>query len=81
MVELASPSDEGPRGVTALRRKMERYRRNGTQLCLLLLPAEQAVELWRAGAAEFERLAPAETLSAEPQFSGLVLDLADVWQG
>ena len=29
VVELASPSDEGPRGVNALRQKMELYRRNG----------------------------------------------------
>ena len=32
VVELASPSDEGPRGVSALRQKMELYRRNGAQL-------------------------------------------------
>ncbi len=42
VVELASPSDEGPRGVSALRQKMELYRRNGAQLGLLLLPAGAA---------------------------------------
>ena len=29
VVELASPSDEGPRGLTALRQKMAAYQRNG----------------------------------------------------
>lgn len=48
VVELASPSDEEPRGVTALRQKMELYRRNGARLDWLLLPAEQAVETWQA---------------------------------
>lgn len=39
VVELASPSDEGPRSVTALRQKMEQYRSNGAQLGWLLLAA------------------------------------------
>ena len=47
VVELASPSDEGPRGAEALRHKMALYRRNGAQLGWLLLPAEQAAEIWR----------------------------------
>ena len=38
VVELASPSDEGPRGVTALRRKMDQYQANGARLGCLLLP-------------------------------------------
>jgi len=32
VIELASPSDEGPRGVTALRRKMDLYQANGACL-------------------------------------------------
>ncbi|MEB3308223.1 MAG: Uma2 family endonuclease [Cyanobacteriota bacterium] len=32
VVELASPSDEGPRGLTALRRKMAAEQSNGAQL-------------------------------------------------
>ncbi len=31
VVELASASDEGPRGLTALRRKMAAYQRNGAR--------------------------------------------------
>ena len=37
MVELASPTDEGPRGVSALRRKMASYQANGARLGWLLL--------------------------------------------
>ena len=42
----ASPSDEGPRGLTTLRQKMAAYQRNGARLGWLLIPAEQAVEIW-----------------------------------
>ena len=79
VVELASPSDEGPRGVTALRQKMELYRRNGARLGWLL-PAEQAVEIWHAGEAPPQRLAPATTLDAGELFPGLQINLAEIWQ-
>ena len=82
VVELASPSDEGPRGVSALRQKMELYRRNGAQLGWLVLPAEQAVEVWRVDAASPpERLQPADALDAGDLFPGLRLELAEVWAG
>ncbi|WP_010316283.1 Uma2 family endonuclease [Synechococcus sp. CB0205] len=81
VVELASPSDEGPRGVSALRRKMELYRRNGAQLGWLLLPAEQAVEIWRGDASNPpERLQPV-TLDAGALFPGLSIELAELWAG
>ena len=51
VVELASPSDEGPRSVAALRRKMANYQRNGARLAWLLLPEERAVEVWPAAGA------------------------------
>ena len=38
VVELASPSDQGPRGISALRQKMASYISNGAQLGWLLLP-------------------------------------------
>lgn len=81
VVELASPSDEGPRGVTALRQKMELYRANGAQLGWLLLPADQAVEIWRAGGGAPERIQPAEHLDAGVLFPGLQIPLAEIWQG
>ena len=38
VVELASPSDEGPRGLSVLRRKMADDQRNGARLGWPLLP-------------------------------------------
>jgi Uma2 family endonuclease len=79
VVELASPSDEGPRGVSALRQKMATYRANGAQLGWLLLPDQLAVEIWRADQAEPERIKPATALDGGKQFPALVIDLAEVW--
>jgi len=45
VVELASPADEGPRGLRALRQKMAVYQSNGARLGWLLIPCEQAVGL------------------------------------
>lgn len=82
VVELASPSDEGPRGLTALRRKMTAYQRNGALLGWLLIPEEQAVEVWgaqQAGAEIPQRIAPASSISADPIFPGLVINLDELW--
>ena len=82
VVELASPSDEGPRGLTALRRKMTAYQRNGARLGWLLIPEEQAVEVWgaqQAGAKTPQRIAPASSISADPIFPGLVINLDELW--
>jgi Uma2 family endonuclease len=46
VVELASSSDDGPRGITALRQKMAAYQRNGARLGWLLIPAERTAEVW-----------------------------------
>lgn len=85
VVELASPSDEGPRGITALRRKMEAYRANGAQLGWLLIPEQQAVEIWRAGregqAAEApQRLEQVARLKGGDLLPGLVLELEELWE-
>lgn len=80
VVELASSSDDGARGVAALRRKMERYQTNGARLGWLLLPEERAVEVWPANG-EPERLELAATLDAAPVIPGLQLDLARIWAG
>ena len=79
VVELASPSDEGPRGTTALRRKMAAYQANGAQLGWLLFPSDQPVEVWHAGHAEPERLVGVNTLDAAPAFPGLAIELEPVW--
>lgn len=82
VVELASPSDEGARGISALRRKMAAYQANGAQLGWLLLPAEQAVEIWSDGVgASPQRIDQALALDGGELFPGLQIDLSEVWQG
>ena len=80
VVELASPSDEGPRGLTALRRKMSAYQANGAKLGWLLIPDQQAVEIWPAsGAGDPQRVEAAAELDADPLFPGLRIALEDIW--
>jgi len=80
VIELASPSDEGPRGVTALRRKMEQYQANGARLGWLLLPLERAVEIWRSGQQGMaERLDNASRADGSELAEGLELDLEEIW--
>ena len=80
VVELASTSNQGPRGAEALRRKMDLYQANGAQLGWLLLPEERAVELWRGGAkGRAERLENPSRLEAGEPFAGLVLELEEIW--
>ena len=80
VVELASPSDEGPRGLSALRRKMALYQSNGAHLGWLLIPHQQAVEVWPASG-EPQRLDGCERLEATAEFPGLHLELAEIWAG
>ena len=80
VIELASPSDEGPRGITALRRKMEQYQANGARLGWLLLPQERAVEIWRSGQQGMaERLDNASRADGSELAEGLELDLEEIW--
>lgn len=64
VAEMASPSDEGPRGVTSPRRKVGLYQANGAQLGCLLLPEERAVEIWRGG---------------QEGIAELVVELDEIW--
>jgi len=80
VVELVSPSDEGPRGVTALRHKMDCYQANGARLGWLLLPQERAVEIWRGGQRGMaERLDNASRVDGSELAEGLGLDLEEIW--
>ena len=80
VVELASPSDEEPRGVSALRQKMASYQANGARLGWLLLPHQQAVEVWPASGAQ-QRLEQIDVLEATQDVPGLQLQLAEIWAG
>jgi Uma2 family endonuclease len=76
----ASPSDEGPRGITALRHKMDIYQANGASLGWLLLPHVRAVEIWRGGQrGRAERLENASRLDGGELAAGLVLNLQEIW--
>jgi Uma2 family endonuclease len=80
VVELASPSDEGPQGITALRHKMDTYQANGASLGWLLLPHERAVEIWRGGQrGRAERLENTSWLEGGELAAGLALNLQEIW--
>ena len=80
VVELASASDEGPRGITALRQKMDQYQANGARLGWLLLPHQRAVEIWRGGEQGMaERLENASRLDGAELAEGMALDLGEIW--
>ena len=79
VVELASSSDQGPRGLTALRQKMRTYKANGAQLAWLLIPEQQAVEVSSA-AAETQRLEGVGTLEGGLLLPGLQIVLDEIWR-
>jgi len=79
VVELASPSDQGPRAVAALRQKMAAYQANGAQLGWLLIPEERAVEVWPV-ASEPHRIEAANLLDGGQLLPGLRIELQDIWQ-
>ena len=56
------------------------YQAHGAQLGWLLLPHEQAVEIWRAGQPGMaERLENASQLDGSELAEGLLLDLEAIW--
>ena len=79
VVDLASPSDQGPRAVAALRQKMAAYQANGAQLGWLLIPEERAVEVWPL-ASEPHRIEAATQLDGGQLLPGLRIELQDIWQ-
>lgn len=84
VIELATASDDSPRGAQALRRKMAGYQANGAQLGWLPFPEQRAVEIWQAhtdsgAAATPERLENAMRLEGGDLLPGLVLELEEIW--
>jgi Uma2 family endonuclease len=80
VVELASPSDEDPRALTALRSKMADYQANGARLGWLLIPHQQSVEVWPASG-DPQRFEGISVLEAGPEFPALQLQLEEIWAG
>jgi Uma2 family endonuclease len=80
VVELASPSDEGPLALTALRSKMDVYQANGARLGWLLIPNHQAVEVWPASG-DTQRFEGLKVLEAGSEFPALQLQLDEIWAG
>ena len=72
VVELASPSDQGPRGVSALRRKLAAYQASGARLGWLQLPHDPG-----HGGEEPRRLEQAASLEGGAEFPGLC---ASTWR-
>lgn len=79
VVELASSSDRGPRGLTALRHKMAAYQANGAQLGWLLIPEQQVVEVWPAHG-EPQRFEGAGKLEGGALLPGLQIALEEIWR-
>ncbi len=79
VVELASPGDQGPRALNALRRKMQAYQANGAQLGWLLIPEQQAVEIWPA-VGEPHPMAAVTHLDGAGLLPGLRIELQEIWQ-
>ena len=82
VVALASPPDDGPRGLTTLRQNMSVYRHNCARLGWLRIPHSQAVACRvvscpsTAVPRQREQL---DVLKATPEFPGL--QLAGIWAG
>ena len=59
---------------------MTQYQANGAQLGWLLIPEQQAVEVWPASG-DPKRFEGLSVLEASPDFPALQLQLAEIWSG
>ncbi|NEP33374.1 MULTISPECIES: Uma2 family endonuclease [unclassified Moorena] len=74
VIELRSPSDS----LTAIRKKMEEYRDNGTRLGWLINRKDRQVEIYRPSK-DVEVLESPSSLSGEEVLPGFVLYLELIW--
>ena len=79
MVELASSSDAGPRGLQALRQKMELYQRHGARLGWLIIPHFSQVEVWMGSGSTPELLSRPSRLDGSTLCPDLVVNLEPLW--
>ena len=75
VVEVRSATDR----LRILQDKMEEYIETGARLGLLIDPLEKRVHVYRPGAV-VEVYENPETVSAEPELPGFVLNVSDVWE-
>lgn len=75
VVELRSETDRRE----DLLAKMEEYMANGAQLGWLIDPLEQAVTIYRPGAAPVRLEHPA-TITGDPELPGFTLELGPIWE-
>ena len=75
VIELRSPSDH----LSDLKKKMEAYIANGTELGWLINPRRREVFVYRPGQAVLHLQNP-ETVSGDPVLPGFALDLRQIWE-
>ena len=75
VIELMSPTDK----LSATQAKMDEYMENGASLGWLLDPETRRAYVYRPGKSVIV-MENAKEISAEPELSGFVLDLSDIWE-
>lgn len=75
VIELRSASDK----LETLQAKMDEYIENGARLGWLIDPQTRCVHIYRSGAA-VETREDVSNISADPELSGFVLDLKEIWR-
>ncbi len=75
VVELRSPSD----ALAPLEAKMVEYVANGALLGWLIDPLRRRVDVYRVGC-EVEALEDPGTISGDPEFPGLLLEMQEIWE-
>lgn len=75
VVELMSPTDS----LTATKAKMAEYMENGARLGWLIHADARKIYVYRPGTL-VEELKDVTEISADPELSGFVLDLTDIWE-
>ena len=74
VIELRSPSDR----LSVVQRKMREWIANGLRLGWLIDPLSKRVEVYRPDTL-VQRLDGPESVSADPELPGFVLDLREIW--
>jgi Uma2 family endonuclease len=75
VIELRSPSDH----LSDLKKKMEAYIANGTELGWLINPKRREVFVYRPNQAALHLKNP-DTVSGDPVLPGFILDLRQIWE-